>query len=289
MAVWCLAVAWFAAPEVSAQDLTPRAYLITPTGSHAVILSSSFSKGDILSDPTVPIEDAKGSFQTAVLGYAQSFNLFGRSSNVTLVLPYAHGNFEGTVAGSQVQAYRSGLGDARVRFSINLHGGPAMDVGEYLKWREKTVIGVSLTAVVPNGQYDPQKLVNIGANRWGVKPEIGFSRRWGSWAVDCYTGVWFFSRDRAYYPGQSLRTQNPIGAVESHAGYYFKPRLWVSFDMNFWTGGRSTVNGVEKQGPQQRDSRAGGNTVAATQPAPVAQVQLQPGCLRDNRRRLSHD
>ena len=54
-------------------------------------------------DPTVPIDDGKGSFQLPVLGYYQSLNLLGRSANVTVLLPYVHGNFEGTVDGSFLQ------------------------------------------------------------------------------------------------------------------------------------------------------------------------------------------
>ncbi len=238
------------------QDLTPRAYVITPTRSHAVILSSSFSSGNVLIDPTVPIEDAKGTFQVPVLGYYQSFNLFGRSSNINVVLPYARGTFSGTIDASRREAYRSGLGDARIRFSANLNGGPAMSVREYLKWKEKRLIGASLTVSVPTGQYDPARVVNNSTHRWGFKPEVGFSRRWSRWVADWYTGVWFFTGNSAFYPGHSSRTQQPIGIVEGHLAYYLKPRLWASFDANFWAGNRSTVNNVKKN-DQQRASRVG--------------------------------
>ncbi len=75
--------------------------------------------------------------------------------------------------------------------------------------------------------------------------------------MDAYGGVWFFTGNNAYYPGQVSRTQLPIGAVEGHLGYYVKPRLWVSLDVNFWSGGRSRVGGVERS-DQERDSRVGG-------------------------------
>ncbi len=240
-----------------AQDLAPRAYVITPTGSHAVILSTSFNSGAVLVDPTVPLDDAKGSFQLPVFGYYQSLNLLGRSANFTVLLPYVHGDFEGTVFGTYMYAYRSGLADARLRFAVNLHGGPAMGVGEYLKWTEKRLVGASLTITIPTGQYDPARLINPGTNRWGLKPEIGFSRRWKRWVADGYTGVWIFTGNNEFFPGHSTRTQKPVGAVEGHLGYYLQPRLWASFDMNFWAGNRSTIDGVEKQ-DQQRNSRIGG-------------------------------
>ena len=239
-----------------AQDLTPRAYVITPTGSHAVILSTSFNKGAVLADPTVPIEGARSSFQLPVLGYYQSLNVLSRSSNVTVILPYVHGDFEGRVNESLIQAYRSGLADARVRFSVNLNGGPAMHLGEFLKWSEKRLIGASLTISIPLSQYDPARLINPGTNRWGFKPEIGVSRRWRRWVADWYTGAWFFTNNGRFFPGQSLRTQAPLGVVEGHLDYYLKPRLWASLDANFWAGNRSTIDGVEKK-DQQRNSRIG--------------------------------
>ena len=151
------------------QDLAPRAYVITPTGSHAIILSSYFNRSDVLVDPTLPIEDGKGNFQVPSLSYYQSFSFFGLSSNLTIALPYAHGAFEGRVNNSLLQTHPSGLADARVRFSVNLNGGPAMKLGEYRKWTEKRLIGVSFTISAPTGQYDPARLINTGTNRWGFQ------------------------------------------------------------------------------------------------------------------------
>ena len=39
---------------------------------------------------------------------------------------------------------------------MNLKGGQAMDIGEFRKYQQKTVLGVSLKVVAPTGQYDPQ-------------------------------------------------------------------------------------------------------------------------------------
>lgn len=239
------------------QDLVPRAYVITPYGSRVVLVSASFNKGAVMVDPSVPLDDAKSSFLVPALGYYQSLGLLGRSANISVLVPYVRGDFEGKFDGALVQAYRSGLPDARMRFSVNLHGGPAMNVGEYVRWAEKGLIGASLTMTIPSGQYDPARLINPGANRWGFKPEIGITRRWGHWAVDWYTGAWLFTGNGAFYPGGSVRSQKPIGAVEGHLGYYVRPRLWASLDANFWAGDRSIVDGIQKL-DAQRNSRIGG-------------------------------
>jgi len=240
-----------------AQDLAPRAYVITPTDSNAITVSAAINTGQILFDPSVPVTGASATIETPILSAFHSFGLWGRSANILVAVPYAVGNFEGTVGGDFLQAYRSGIADSRVRFAINLHGGRAMAPREYVKWHERSLIGVSLTVAVPTGQYDSAKLVNIGANRWGIKPEIGFTRRRGHWAIDWYAGAWFFTENNSYYPGTNRRSQAPFFNGEAHVGYYLGLRAWASFDANFWNGGRTRVNGVEGN-DSQRNSRIGG-------------------------------
>jgi hypothetical protein len=139
-----------------------------------------------------------------------------------------------------------------------------MGVDRYRGWKQKTIIGASLRIVAPTGQYDSRKLINWGNNRWGFKPELGYSRRSGHWVIDGYAGAWlytanpeFFSRNQ-YNRGISAQTQAPIGAFEGHLSYDVKPRLWASIDGNFWFGGKTSLNGVTNPGSQLRNSRIGG-------------------------------
>lgn len=242
------------------QDLAPRAYVISPLGSSAVTLGYTYNTGSVLIDPAVPIENFRVRFQTQTLSYYRAFNLFGRSSNFVLLFPYAIAHANATVVGADQSVYRSGIADGRVRFSVNLWGGPAMKTKEFARWQEKGLIGFSFTAAVPTGQYDPVRLVNLGSNRWAFKPEIGVSRRWGRWVLEGYSGAWFFTPNNAYFPGTTRRTQRPIFALETHLNYYVTRRLWVSLDANFWNGAQSAKNGIE-DADRQRNSRAGG-TVA---------------------------
>ena len=124
-------------------------------------------------------------------------------------------------------------------------------------------MGFSLKVVAPTGQYDPTKLINWGANRWAFRPELGLSRRWGHWVVDAYGGVWFYTTNPEYFshnafvPGTQTQSQEPIVAFETHLSYDVRSRFWVSLDGNFWTGGRTSLNGVENPATEQRSSRVG--------------------------------
>jgi len=259
-----------------AQSLTPRAYVITPVQWNAFIVSYSFYDGSVLFDGAVPITGAKTMVNVPTFSYYHAFNFFGRSANITASLPYGVGHYQGRVIGVEREAYRSGLFDAEFRFSVNLKGGPAMTPEEFRSWRQKTLIGASLTMVTPTGQYDPTRLINWGSNRWGFKPEVGLSQRWGNWILDGYAGVWlyttnpeFFSHNRLF-PGTMTQAQKPIGSVEAHVSYNIKrdPRFWVSLDGNYWYGGRTSLNGVENLTTLQANSRIG-----ATASIPISKRQ----------------
>lgn len=166
--------------------------------------------------------------------------------------------------GAGTKAYRSGALDSSFRFSINLKGGPAMDIQEFREWRQKMLLGVSFKVVAPTGQYDPTKLINYGANRWAFKPEMGLSRRWGHWVLDTYGAAWLFTTNSDFLSrnllsaGTNTQKQNPIASFETHLSYDVKPRLWASLDGNFWMGGRTRLNGIENPNTLQRNSHMGG-------------------------------
>lgn len=273
LALWAVLVL-FLAPLLHGQTLAPRAYVVTPVGTNALTVTSNFYTGEVLFDSSVPITDASGNIALIVPTYYHALNFFGRSANITIGLPYAVGTLQALVVDQPRSVYSSGLGDGAIRFSVNLKGGPAMKLPQFRKWKQKTVVGISLVVQFPSGQYDPTKLINIGTNRWGFKPEVGFSRRQGNWLVDVYGGVWFFTANpeffsrNSFFPGTRSQTQAPIGVIAGHLSYDFKPRLWVSLDGNFWYGGRTTLNGVENRNSLQRDSRIG-----ATAAIPVSRHQ----------------
>jgi hypothetical protein len=246
-----------------AQDLTPRAYLPTPVSSNAVILTYAIAKGDVLIDPTAPITDVTGTIHATVVSYYYGFGLAGRSANVTASLPITHAELRGTVIGENRTAHRRGIGDMVVRIAFNIAGAPARAPAAFVKAPPfKSLLGASVKVVAPTGQYDPTLLINIGTNRWAIKPEMAYGRRIGKFVVEAYGGVWFITANDNYFasaPGVqgATRTQAPIGAAEFHVSYDVRPRLWISADANYWRGGRTSVNGVPGERTLQANSRFG--------------------------------
>ena len=245
-----------AAIPATAQDLEPRAYAATPVGANFLVVGGGRSSGDVLFDPSIPLTDVHATLHSATIGAGTTFALFGRTALAVAAFPYVWASATGRVGETLGSATRSGLGDPRIKLSINLVGGRALTLSEFAKAQRPTIVGVSLTVVPPLGQYDPRKLVNLGSNRWSFKPEAGYSRLAGKWTLDGYAGVWLFTPNNAYYAGSSVRTQDPVFALQGHISYTMKPRLWAAFDATWYSGGKTSVDGTD-QANLQRNSRVG--------------------------------
>ena len=243
---------------LAAQDLAPRAYLITPVRSNAVIVTWAFYDGGLNLVGNIPITTS-GRYNIPVFSYYHSLDFFGRSANFSVSLPYGFGNFEANGFGQTRRAYRSGLFDLGGRFSVNLKGGPAMAPEQFAHWKQGTIIGASLRVIAPSGQYSSKQLLNWGMNRWAFKPELGFSQRWGNWVLDGYGGVWLYTKNSADFdiPLPAPQTQEPIGSFEGHLSRDFSRGTWISLDGNFWWGGVTTLDGIRKPNTRQTSSRLG--------------------------------
>jgi hypothetical protein len=276
---------WVAPSLCAAQDLAPRAYLPLPVSSNAVILTYGFSDGELLFDPTLPITDATGTIHAPVVTLYHAFDFLGRSANITGSLPFAVGDFEGLVSGQQRAAHRAGMADIMVRLAVNLAGAPALTPAAFVKSTlPRSMLGASVKVLAPTGQYDPTLLINVGTNRWAFKPELGYTRRAGPVTLDLYAGMWFFTTNGDYYAGGvtaplNTRTQDPIGALEFHASYDFKPRLWISADINYWRGGRTSVNGRESTNTLQANSRIGVTGALPLTPRQSLKISYSEGMI----------
>lgn len=83
----------------------------------------------------------------------------------------------------------------------------------------------------------------VAANRWSFKPEVGVSVPWRRWDFDFCVSSLFFSATGDYNPGERRRTQSPVVAVQGHATYTFRPRLWVAGNATWYRGGRMSIDG----------------------------------------------
>jgi hypothetical protein len=241
--------------RATAQELEPGAYWPIPAGLNIVTASNSFNWGDVAFDPSAPIDEASAAINTTALAFTRAFSLAGRSANAGVVLPVIGGHLNGRYLGEPTEVGRFGAGDPRFRLATNLYGAPAMTPEAFASYRYRAIVGISVTVVPPLGQYDPKKLINLGTNRWSLKPEVGVSRGYGRWVLEAMAGCWFFT-DNSDFVGGRRREQDPIAAAQVHLTYRFTRTMWLAADANYYTGGRTAIAGTQNL-DLQRNSRLG--------------------------------
>ncbi len=233
--------------QLQSQDLEPRLLSAIPTGSNIAIASYSHSAGNILLDNSLPVEDLKASLNNIVLAYARSFKLFNRLAKFDVIAPYSFGSFEGVVSSIDSSTSRTGFGDPLIRLSMILIGSGPVGVTEFIKQEQKKFnLGAFIRVRPPLGQYDPTKLINLGANRWTTK--IGFG---GSYTfhkkliLEGHLNSWFFTENKEFFNGNTIK-QKPLIAVQLHVAYLFTPGIWIAFSAGQSGMGETVVNGIEK-------------------------------------------
>jgi len=244
------------ASVISAQEMEPRAYSRAPVGSQFIVFAYAHQTGDVLTDAALPLRDVNVDLNAGSFAYGRTFGVARRQANVTFLAPYVKGRASGVVSEDRREVTRSGLGDLRVKFSMNLIGGPALSKEEFPTYKPRALLGASVTVVMPTGQYDPRRLVNIGSNRWSFKPEMGLSKPFGRWTVELVGGVWLYTTNNEFFGGVR-RGQQSLLSLQSHVIYTIRRRMWAAFDANYYAGGRTVVNDLVNE-DRQANSRLGG-------------------------------
>ena len=85
--------------------------------------------------------------------------------------------------------------------------------------------------------------MNIGANRWFVKPEIGMSIPWGKWSLEFAAGLRLFFDNNDYVGGVNLE-QDPLYNLQAHLIYDLSSRQWISINGNCFFGGATYRDSV---------------------------------------------
>lgn len=241
--------------RANAQQLEPRAYAANPVGINFVAASWMRADGDVFLSTSIPIEDFRIETDAFIAGFGGTFAVGSRLASLAVLAPYVAGDASGKLEGVPETVHRSGLGDTAFRFTVSLLPDSARDIATFRKQPLDRTFAASLIVVAPTGEYRPDKLINIGSNRWSIKPEIGGSKQFGRWNIDGSMGVWFFT-DNNEYLATARRKQDPIGTLQAHLSYTFAPRLWLGGSFTWYAGGRTIVDN-ESRRDSQNNTRAG--------------------------------
>jgi hypothetical protein len=252
-----ISVALLTAGTCFAQEITPRAYWPAPKGTKLLVFAYGHQAGDVITAASLPIENAKSRSNSVILGFQRTFSLFGRHTNLQFELPLASGSTRANVEGVPARRDVSGTGDIAATLSINLLGAPSLSSEAFQSFRKdpRPILGLGLKIVAPTGQYDDDRLVNIGSNRWSARVRLGYIQPLTDlWVLELSAGTWFFQDNEDFVSG--TREQKPVTAFDFSLIRRIRPGFWASLDGTHYIGGRTTVDDTINV-DYQRNSRLG--------------------------------
>ena len=195
--------------------------------------------------------------------WGRHFTLFNRPSVFSVAL--AGGNVDadvdtnvappqflppGVMPGDSFSQSSSGYADPSGSLLINLVGTPPLKGNiDLLNYEPTWTLDAQVMLAVPIGEYDSDKVVNLGLNRWWgriafpMKYHFGvFSRGYMS-SFELIPSVWLFAENDDFV-GQTLKN-DPLWQLEAHLTHDFTRSFFGSLDALYRSGFQSEINGME--------------------------------------------
>jgi hypothetical protein len=238
--------------SAQAQGDGARFYWKTLMGMNAIpVIGNSMGGNANPMDPSnTVIPGSEFSATMSMAGYAKMLPLFKRSAMVSIIAPMGRVSGDASLYGLDYSATSRGFGDPMVQFSINVIGPKAiMNIPDVLRYKPGFSVDIVGSLAVPIGQYDNTSPINIGQNRWYGR--IGLPVVWqiGPWVPGKRTtfeflpAIWMFG-DNNDFVGKKMETK-PMYQLEAHITRDFMERIWGSFDVISYSGGKATIDGTE--------------------------------------------
>ena len=225
----------------TAQDLEPRRWTHLPTGTNNLALGYAGQEADIHFNPLIGITDGSADINAWLGRYSHAFDWAGRTARVDIMLPYISGNWKGLVDGEPGSRTIRNGGDPKLRLSMIFYGAPALQGREFRTFLAenpvRTTVGASVAVSLPLGSYDEDELINIGRNRYALRPQVGMLHQRGPWSLELTGSVFLFSDNTEFIDSTTL-SQKPIWALQGHVTRSFESGFWIGAGVSYAAGGK---------------------------------------------------
>jgi hypothetical protein len=231
---------------LSAADDGPRMYWNAPVGTNilqAYFWTASGNSVTPENSQTSPYMDTD--INIGILGYNRIIDVAGHSAIATAVI--TGGKVSGSLLNTNLRA-SSGLGDSYLQGVINLFGSPALSAEAFGTYKQDTVLSLLVGVTTPTGDYEGNRALNLGMNRWNLRVGVPFVQTLGDWipgeitTLEILPSVWFYGDNDDSILGSTL-SQDPMYTLEAHITRDITPEIFVSLDYFIQRVGDSTLAG----------------------------------------------
>ena len=109
--------------------------------------------------------------------------------------------------------------------------------------KSNTVFGAAVGVILPYGEHFENKLLNLGQNRFVIRPQLGVLHTSRKWSYELSASTFFYEDNDDFFGGQKLE-QDPLYAAQVHVIRVFdKPGYWAALSVGDGWKGESTIDG----------------------------------------------
>ncbi len=198
-----------------------------------------------------------------IANYARHFTLFNRASSFSVNVVGGSVDLDvntslvppaflppGVTPGDSLSQSASGFADPSVQLDVNLLGTSRLQsTADLVNYEPTLTVDAAALLAFPIGQYDEDKLVNMGLNRWYGRFALPMKYHFGAFApgyrssLELTPSVWLFAENDDFL-GQKLEN-DPLWQIEAHLTHDFTRSFFGSLDLLFRGGFQSEINGVK--------------------------------------------
>ncbi len=213
-------------------------------------------------------EDANVDMNILLFGYNRTFDIFGHTGIFTAIIPAGNAQAsipidlpigDGNTIPIRTEQASRGIGDLYFQGTFNIFGGEAVTMEEYMtSYKQTTLLSALIGLSTPTGEYDSNRVINMGLNRWAGRFALPFVQTIGDWKPGSITtfevtpGMWIYG-DNDDFKGLKLE-QDILYTIEAHLTQDLTPAAFVSLDYMYQTGGETTLGGVNQDDSQNIDT-----------------------------------
>lgn len=208
-------------------------YITAPAGTKVALFyfnhgsgNEMYSNGDKVTNSANLVTNV-GIFRGVYWG-----EVAGMTYNVNVLLPVGHLKLGGAAVGDEIST--SQIGDPLL----------VAVLWPYKNLNTKTYFGVGGYVTAPLGEYNNDSSLNMGANRWAFKGELGFEQGFGDSGLNLslYGNAEFYTHNNDFTSAEANMSQDPIFTTEAHLTYDFTKSFYAGVDYYYKWGGETSVD-----------------------------------------------